>query len=133
VAADIAVLQGLAVPPDRQYSHFKETLTVFPENQTDPFIIYCKASIVMARVKNFCLRYKALQSSGDPMYKIPDDMPDIPVPCPNPLCFKATPAFLELNNTIQVMKTSFPAHIKNVMRDGKLDMYAYSALNILHL
>lgn len=126
--------QGVMVlAHDRQFSHARDALSSYPPDQTDPFIMYCKAAMLMSKVKNFCLRYRSLQLSGDPSVRLPEGSPEIPGPGPNPEAIRSTPAFIELNQTIQIMKASFPASMKSVMKDGKLDLYSFGAWNILHM
>ncbi|KIP05989.1 hypothetical protein PHLGIDRAFT_107482 [Phlebiopsis gigantea 11061_1 CR5-6] len=124
----------LLLPPERQYSHGKDTLTVFPLDQTDPFIMYSKATILMSRVKNFCLRFRSLRYVGDPSVRLPNASGLLEAPSTqNHLCIRDTPAFAELNNLIEVMRTSFPPEMKNVTKDGKLEEYTYCAWNLIHL
>ncbi|EKM55966.1 uncharacterized protein PHACADRAFT_256950 [Phanerochaete carnosa HHB-10118-sp] len=126
--------QGVMVlAPDRQFSHARNALSVYPSDQTDPFIMFCKATMLMSKVKNFCLRYRALQFSGDASVRVPDGVAELPGPGPNSGSIRDSQAFVELNQTIQLMKASFPASMKNVITDGKLDLYTYGAWNIIHL
>ncbi|GJE87922.1 Zn(II)2Cys6 transcription factor [Phanerochaete sordida] len=126
--------QGVMVlANDRQFSHARNALTVYPPEQTDPFIMYTKASMLMSRVKNFCLRFRQMQFAGDPAVRIPDSQPELPGPGPNSGSIRDSPAFVELNQTIQLMKASFPPSMKTVIKDGKLDLYTYGAWNIVYL
>ena len=89
--------------------------------------------MVMAKVKNFCLRYRALQYAGDPSVRLPDGNTEMPGPGPNSGAIRDSHAFVELNQTIQLMKASFPISMKSVVKNGKLDLYTYGAWNIVHL
>lgn len=126
--------QGVMVlPHDRQYAHARDALSSYPLDQTDPFIMYCKASLLMSKVKNFCLRYRSMQFSGDPSVRLPEGAPEIPSSHPNPEVIRRVPAFVELNQMIQIMKASFPTSMKSAMKDGKLNLYTYGAWNIVHM
>ncbi len=121
------------LPPGRQWSHDKDVLSVHLEDQMDSFIVFTKASILISRVKNFNLRFKSLAYTGDPSV-IPPNMKSIDASGGlenfNP---KDTPGFRELDLLITSFKASFPPHMKNPMKDDKLDAYLYSAWNIVHL
>lgn len=131
--ADGVILQELVLPPARQYSHSPDALRVFPDAQTDPFIMFSKTAMLMCRVKNFCLRFKSLRYSGDPSTLLPEGLRETSGPGPNSLCLRETPAFIQLDEQIQIVKSSFPPYMKHVMRDGRLDMYTYLSWNLVHL
>lgn len=125
-------LQTLLLPPDRQYSHGKDTLNVYPPEQTDPFIMYCKATMLMSRVKNFCLRFRSLRYTGDPSVTLPDALIDMTSPR-NSLTIRDTPAFVEITHILQAMKAYFPPSIKGVVKEGRLEVYTYCTWNLIHL
>jgi hypothetical protein len=74
--------QGVLVtPPDRQWAHTRDLLLLHPDNQTDSFVLYIKAVMLIcmclyisfaytdgsisARVKTFNLRFRAKHFFGD--------------------------------------------------------------------
>ena len=97
----------------------------------DSFIMFVKCSMLISRVKNFNLRFKALAYAGDPSV-IPPTGTNLRDGLEN-FYPKDTPAFRELDELVSSFKASFPLHMKNPMTDDKLDGYLYSAWNMAHL
>ncbi|PSR81917.1 hypothetical protein PHLCEN_2v6212 [Hermanssonia centrifuga] len=126
-------VETLVLPPGRQWSHDKDVLSVHLEDQMDSFIVFTKASILISRVKNFNLRFKSLAYTGDPSVISPN-MKSLDASGGlenfNP---KDTPGFRDLDQLVTSFKASFPPHMKNPMKDDKLDAYLYSAWNVVHL
>ena len=86
--------------------------------------------MLISRVKNFNLRFKALAYSGDPSVAPPAGLTNTNMEDFHP---KETPAFRELDELVSTFKAGFPPHMKDPMVDGKLDGYLYTALNMSNL
>jgi hypothetical protein len=76
----------LVTPPDRQWAHTRDLLLLHPDKQTDSFVLYVKAVIMLcmhsfpsspfadtvsAQVKTFNLRFRAKHFFGDPSVMSP--------------------------------------------------------------
>lgn len=101
-----------------------------PEDQIDPFVMYCKASMLMSRVKNFNLRYRGLKYIEDPSVMHPQTSTGGTA---HPLSIRTTPAFIELHQATQNMKAAMTKYMKDPMKDGKFDAYVFNTWNIVHL
>ena len=119
------------LPPGRQWSHDKDVISAHREDQSDSFIMFAKCSLLISKVKNFNLRFKALAYSGDPTV-IPPTAADLSGGLEN-FYPKDTPAFKELDELVSSFKASFPPHMKEPVVDGKLDCYLYTTLNMANL
>ena len=87
--------------------------------------------MLISRVKNFNLRFKALAYAGDPTVLPPDGAKlsgGLETFYP-----KDTPAFRELDELVSSFKASFPARMKQPVVEGKLDHYLYCSLNMANL
>ena len=96
----------------------------------DSFVMFVKCSILISKVKNFNLRFKALAYAGDPSVIPPSATLNGNLENFYP---KDTPAFRELDELLSSFKASFPPSMKNPMVHQKLDAYLYAAWNMTHL
>ena len=58
VASSAHPHQVLVLPENRQWSYAQDLLYKHPEGQTDSFILYIKASILLSKVKTYNLRFR---------------------------------------------------------------------------
>ncbi|EMD42002.1 hypothetical protein CERSUDRAFT_110542 [Gelatoporia subvermispora B] len=123
---------GILVPPsERQWSHDHDVLLTHPEGQTDPFILFIKATMLLSRVKNFNLRFRSNMHKGDPNYQLP---PEGAGTGPGGVVtVRDCPAFRDLDQLIGSFRQSFPAHLRNPVDDGIVDPHLYMACTAPHL
>ncbi|OCH96219.1 hypothetical protein OBBRIDRAFT_787678 [Obba rivulosa] len=123
---------GILVPPsDRQWSHDHDVLLTHPEGQTDPFILFIKATMILSRVKNFNLRFRSRMHKGDPMYQLPPDGAGTgPGGSAN---IRDSAAFRELDQLIGSFWQSFPPHFRHPVDNGIVDPHLYMACTAPHL
>ncbi|KAH9947919.1 hypothetical protein B0H21DRAFT_736146 [Amylocystis lapponica] len=123
--------QGVLVLPDeRQWSHDKDVLLRHPEDQTDPFILYIKSTILLSRVKNFNLRFRSKYHAGDPATLSPstnavEDAEFFDV--------RKTPAFIEIDELVAAFLASFPLHLKHPVRGHLVHSHLFTACIASHL
>ena len=121
------------LPDDRQWSYDPELLYKHPEGQTDSFILYVKASILLSKVKTYNLRFRWKffnSSDGAPSSSTNSAAFD-------PAQFDATTTveFQQLDRLVANFRPSFPPHLRSpVSGDGDvLDPYLYTACTAAHL
>ena len=123
---------------ERQHALGKDILLLHPEDQVDSFNLYIKGSILLSRVKAFNLRFRAKRFKGDPAYiysptyaelweKNSEGAKDVTA---DP---RRTPGFIEMDHVASMFRQSFPLHLRNPIRDGRVDSHLYSASLIPHL
>lgn len=123
---------------ERQHALGKDILLLHPEDQVDSFNLYIKASILLSRVKAFNLRFRAKRFMGDPAYiyspmyaevweKDYDEVQDVTA---DP---RRTSGFIEIDHNASMFRQSFPLHLRNPIRDGRVDSHLYTASLIPHL
>ena len=94
--------------------------------------------MLLSRVKAFNLRFRAKRFMGDPAYiysptyaevweKESDEAQDVTA---DP---RRTPRFIEIDHVASMFRQSFPLHLRNPIRDGRMDSHLYSASLIPHL
>ncbi|KAH8102517.1 hypothetical protein BXZ70DRAFT_786901 [Cristinia sonorae] len=130
VRSDQYIQRVLVYPQDRQWSHDKDILTTHREPQTDSFILYIKATVLLSRVKVFNLRFKGKHYNGDASVISPNNSPtDGELPNPDTFDIKEAPAFRELESSILGFKSAFPHHLRDpVLSDGQpVDPHLYAA------
>jgi hypothetical protein len=131
-------LQASWTGSERQHALGKDILLLHPEDQVDSFNLYIKGSILLSRVKAFNLRFRAKRFKGDPAYtysptyaelweKDSDETKDVTA---DP---RRTPGFIEIDHVASMFRQSFPLHLRNPIRDGRVDSHLYSASLIPHL
>ncbi len=131
-------LQASWTGSERQHAFGKDILLLHPEDQVDSFNLYIKGSILLSRVKTFNLRFRAKRFMGDPAYiycqtyaevweKVNDEARDVTA---DP---RRTPGFIEIDHVASMFRQSFPLHLRNPIRDGRVDTHLYSASLIPHL
>ena len=131
-------LQASWAGSERQHALGKDILLLHPEDQVDSFNLYIKGAILLSRVKAFNLRFRAKRFIGDPAYmysptyaevweKDIDEAQDLTV---DP---RRTPGFIEIDHVASMFRQSFPLHLRNPIRDGRMDSHLYSASLIPHL
>ena len=123
--------QVLVLPDDRQWSYDPELLYKHPEGQTDSFILYIKASILLSKVKTYNLRFrwKFFNSDGAPLSSTNSAAFD-------PAQYDATTTveFQQLDQLVANFRPSFPPHLRSpVAGDDVLDPYLYTACTAAHL
>jgi len=107
-------------------------LLAHPGSQTDSFILMVKASVILSKVKNFNLRYRARYFAKDLDYT-----PTIPAPTRLPslelLDPRSTPAFIEVDNLVRSFRSSFPPDLRNPINGNVVDVHLFTACTIPHM
>ncbi|KAJ7169978.1 hypothetical protein C8R46DRAFT_1090719 [Mycena filopes] len=126
--------QGVLVtPPDRQWAHTRDLLLVHPDNQTDSFVLYVKATILISKAKTFNLRFRAKHFFGDVSVMSPQN-PHTESSNPlEPIDPRGSPAFIELDNIAGSFRSSFPAHLRNPIVGNVVDQHLYTACMMPHV
>ncbi|TFK52054.1 hypothetical protein OE88DRAFT_1807933 [Heliocybe sulcata] len=124
-------VQGAVVSMnDRQWAQSKDIFVTHPEEHTDPFALYVKAVMLLSKVKNFNLRFRTRQFSGDPATMPIASEPEDPHHPNDP---RATPAFMELDGSITSFRQSLPRHLSHpVGGDNGVDWYLYTVCLVPH-
>ncbi|KAF9650040.1 hypothetical protein BDM02DRAFT_1526203 [Thelephora ganbajun] len=125
--------QGMLVlAKERQWFHDPRILLTHPEGQTDSFILMVKASIILSRVKNFNLRYRARYFAKDldyvPTASVPMRLQNSEVLDP-----RSTPAFMEVDNLVSSFRSSFPPDLRNPISGNVVDVHLFTACTIPHI
>jgi hypothetical protein len=124
-------LQILVSPSERQWAQSDDLLLVHPEEQTDPFILYIKGSILISRVKNFNIRFRARHFAGDASATSLKTVPNVDVS--EPVDPRGSPAFIEIDHLASSFRASFPNHLKNPITDNVVDPHLYTATLMPHV
>ncbi|KAI0337612.1 hypothetical protein BDW22DRAFT_861866 [Trametopsis cervina] len=124
---------GIKVPMEnRQWSTDPSTLLYHPPDQTDSFILYIKATMLLSKVKVFNTRYKARYLRGDPEFMSAKSV-GLSLQTLENFDPRDTPAFLALDRLVDSFGVSFPQECSTPIQNGTLDAYLYSALVGAHL
>lgn len=122
----------LVLAKERQWFHEPLALLAHPEGQTDSFILTVKASIILSRVKNFNLRYRARRFAKDLDY-IPTANAPVRLPNSDMLDPRSTPAFIEVENLVSNFRSSFPPDLRNPINGNVVDVHLFTACTIPHM
>lgn len=91
-----------------------------------------KASIILSKVKNFNLRYRARYFAKDPDYtptiKAPAQLPHSEVMDP-----RSCAAFVDLDDLLGSFKGSFPPDLRNPINGNVVDVHLFTACTIPHM
>ncbi|KAF9787339.1 hypothetical protein BJ322DRAFT_718166 [Thelephora terrestris] len=125
--------QGMLVlEQDRQWFHDPHILFAHPDGQTDSFILMVKASIILSKVKNFNLRYKARYFAKDldytPTVKAPTQLPSEETMDP-----RSCPAFIEIDDLVSRFRASFPSDLRHPINGNLVDVNLFTACTIPHM
>lgn len=129
LASLLLITQTLIPPSERQWSHDVNLLTHHPPGQTDSFILFVKATILLSRVKQFNLRFRSKYHARDPsVLPTPDALGNLP-PKPAGIVIDAreSPAFKELDVLSSTFRQGFPPHLRNPVDGNSVDAHLYSA------
>lgn len=107
-------------------------LLIHPEDQTDSFILMNKASILLSKVKNFNLRYRARYFAKDLDFTPTTTAPERPSNS-NVLDPRSTPAFIEVYGLVSNFKSSFPPDMRNPINGNVVDVHLFTACTIPHV
>lgn len=106
---------------NRQWSLDHDVLQKHPLNHTDSFLLYVKSTIVLSRVKNFNLRYRAkfytmntAEASLAGLTNVTSDP-------------REASEFRELEEVANSFRDTLPSHLKHPVVDGSVDPYLFSA------
>ncbi|KAJ7235915.1 hypothetical protein B0H12DRAFT_1238654 [Mycena haematopus] len=110
----------LVTPPDRQWAHTRDLLLLHPDKQTDSFVLYVKAVMLLSRVKTFNLRFRAKHFFGDTNSAEPVDP-------------RGSPAFMELDNIATSFRSSFPSHLRQPIAGNVVDQHLYLACTMPYM
>lgn len=123
--------QMLVLAKERQWFHDPHIFLTHPEDQTDSFILMVKASVILSKVKNFNLRYRARCFAKDPDYiptvKAPTQM-NSEVMDP-----RSCSAFIELDDLVSSFRSSFPSDLRNPIIGNVVDIHLFTACTIPHM
>jgi len=123
--------QGVLVtPPDRQWAHTRDLLLTHPDKQTDSFVLYVKAVMMISQVKTFNLRFRARHFFGDLSVMSPHSENNNPL---EPIDPRGSPAFMELDNITSSFRASFPGHLRNPIVANVVDQHLYAACLMPHV
>jgi hypothetical protein len=119
------------MPEERQWSYDPQLLYKHPSSQTDSFILYIKASILLSKVKTYNLRFrwKFFHSDGSPSSSTNSAAFE-------PVIYDATSTveFQQLDNLVAKFGRDFPPHLRNpILSVGNVDPYLYTACTAAHL
>ncbi|EPQ56676.1 hypothetical protein GLOTRDRAFT_40182, partial [Gloeophyllum trabeum ATCC 11539] len=129
VRGDQFIQGSLVATQHRQWAHSKDLFHNHPDDHTDSFTLYVKAVMLLSRVKNFNLRFRTRQFSGDPA-----TMPTKPSDPRHPDDPRTTAAFMEIDDFISSFRASFPRHLNNpIDGDGTVDWHLYTACLVPHV
>lgn len=123
----------LVLPEERQWSYAPDLLYKHPEAQTDSFILYIKASILLSKVKTYNLRFRWK------FFHSPDGAPSSSTSSAafDPANYDATSTveFQQLDTLVANFRPSFPPHLRSpIAGDGDvIDPYLYTACTAGHL
>jgi hypothetical protein len=122
----------LVLAKERQWFHDPHILLAHPESQTDSFILMVKASIILSRVKNFNLRYRARYFAKDLDYT---PTASAPIGCriSDVLDPRSTAAFIEVDNLVSSFRSSFPPDMRNPINGNVVDVHLFTACTIPHM
>ncbi|KAJ7619127.1 hypothetical protein DFH06DRAFT_1235416 [Mycena polygramma] len=120
----------LVTPPDRQWAHTRDLLLTHPEKQTDSFVLYIKAVMLISRVKTFNLRFRAKHFFGDPTVMSPHNEQSNPM---EPIDPRGSPAFIELDDIALSFRSSFPSHLRQPIVGNVVDQHLYAASTMCHI
>ena len=91
-----------------------------------------KASVLLSKVKNFNIRYRARYFAKDldytPTVAAPARLPGSDVLDP-----RSTPAFIEVENLVNNFRGSFPPDMRNPISGGVVDVHLFTACTIPHV
>ena len=122
----------LVLAKERQWFHDPHILLAHPESQTDSFMLMVKASIILSRVKNFNLRYRARFFAKDldyiPTSNAPTQLPSLEVLDP-----RSTTAFIEVDGLVSSFRSSFPPDLRNPINGNVVDVHLFTACTIPHM
>ncbi|KAJ7361636.1 hypothetical protein DFH08DRAFT_844736 [Mycena albidolilacea] len=117
--------QGVLVtPPDRQWAHTRDLLLLHPDNQTDSFVLYIKAVMLISRVKTFNLRFRAKHFFGDVTMMSPHNEQTNPA---EPVDPRGSPAFMEVDQVAERFRSSFPSRLRQPIMGQVVDQHLYLA------
>ena len=119
------------MPEERQWSYEQDLLYKHPAPQTDEFIMYIKASILLSKVKTYNLRFhwKFFNADGAPSSSTNSAAFD-------PVIYnaKTTSKFHHLDSLVAQFRRNFPPHLRNpISLVGNVNHYAYTACTAAYL
>ncbi|KAF7339384.1 Eukaryotic translation initiation factor 3 subunit H [Mycena sanguinolenta] len=120
----------LVTPPDRQWAQTRNLLLLHPDNQTDSFVLYVKAVMLMSKVKTFNLRFRAKHFFGDSTMMSPHSEQLNPA---EPVDPRGSPAFIELDNIAASFRSSFPPHLRQPIAGNVVDQHLYLACTMPYM
>jgi hypothetical protein len=117
---------------ERQHSLGKDILLLHPGDQVDSFSLYIKGSMLLSRVKVYNLRFRSKRFTGDPAFAYASnyaevwekDSDEARDGAADP---RRTSGFIEIDHIALMFRQSFPLHLRNPIRDGRVDLHLYTA------
>ena len=100
-----------------------------PPDQTDPFILYIKACMLLSRVKIFNARFRTRYYAGDPSTFI-TGADGRRAPASD---IRKTPAFGELVHLVADFQNSIPPQYRRPMQDGVVNAHLFMVATTPHL
>ncbi|KDQ63649.1 hypothetical protein JAAARDRAFT_148211 [Jaapia argillacea MUCL 33604] len=125
VRGDVFQQGSLVLPQERQWSHSRDLFLTHPEDQTDSFVLYIKAVMLLSRIKSFNLRFRARHYAGDPATMSPPPVPGSSAP--QRFDPRTTPGFVELDTLAAKFRPSFPREYSDPIIMNTVDPHLYTA------
>lgn len=111
---------------ERQWAYDKSMFLHHPPMQTDSFVLFIKAMILLSHVKTFIIRIRgmtmtfSLTANGVQQGSIPSDV-------------WASPGFQELDSLLLSFPSSLPSYYRQPIQDQTVDTYMLGALNAVYM
>ena len=100
-----------------------------PPDQTDPFILYIKACLLLSRVKLFNARLRTRYYAGDPSTFITgSDGRRAPASD-----IRQLPAFMDLVHLVHDFQCAIPQQYRRPMQDGAVNAHLFMVCTTPHL
>lgn len=115
--------QLLVAPAERQWAHTPDVLLNHPVEQTDSFVLFIKASILMSKVKCFNLRFRAKNFAGDPQMQTPSNNLHPHQQTQAYIDPRESEGFKEIDSLVSAFVSSFPRGWNDPVRDGIVDVH----------
>lgn len=126
---DRGLYQRPVPPQGRQLAQDADVLIRHSPDQTDPFILYIKACMLLSRVKMFHVRFRTKYYTGDPStFIVGADGRRSPASD-----IRKTPAFVETVQLVYDFQSSIPPQYKRPMQDGVVNAHLFMACTAPHL
>ncbi|TDL28499.1 hypothetical protein BD410DRAFT_227200 [Rickenella mellea] len=126
--------EGTLVPPhQRQWAHTADVLLRHCAEQTDSFILYVKASMLLSKVKTFNLRFRTRNFAGDPDMTVLPGTPDLQEENGQRIDPRATKAFQSIDKLVETFVENFPRGFNDAVVNNLVDTHLFTACVAPHI